>query len=360
MLTPLALLLACHAPGVQVVDARELGSLEQSAWITGRDGGYAGPAFGQDVWLYGDTILSVENEDGATWCNNTASWTADLDASDGLTDFTDWADGRGVPVEFLPRTDEEAAFNAAHEGDDCAEEPCGARWALWPAALVADEPRERALVFYHLIYAEPGEWNFSAAGGGIATWGGLDLAPERPEVSPGAEHPTLLFQAGEPELGAAALVEGDDLYAFACEGGYAKPCVLGRVPLSDALDRGAWAFWDGGGWSAEVGAAEALFDAHTMLSVQHLAAFDLYIALYNRPMDDRVYLRSAPALTGPWSRDEAVFVAEPSWDGAAAYGAMAHPELDRGDGRFIYLTYFRSPADWEGEIRLVELELSAR
>jgi hypothetical protein len=342
------------------VDVREIGTLEHSSWIKGRDGGYSAPAFGQDVWLYGDTILSVENEDGDTWCNNTASWTADFAASDGLGGFTDWAGARGVPVEFIPRTEEEAAFNAAHAGDPCAEEPCGARWAIWPGAMVADEASARALVFYYLIYGEPGEWNFWSVGAGIATWGGLEVAPERPEVSPGAEHPTLLFHEGEPGFGSAALVEGDDLYAFACEGGFAKPCKLGRVALAEALDRGAWTFWDGAGWSAEIGEAEALFDAHTMLSVQHIAALDLYIALYNGPMDDRIYVRSAPALTGPWSASEAVFMAEPSWDGANAYGAMAHPELERQDGLFVYLTYFRSPADWEGEIRLVELELASR
>ncbi len=52
-------------------------------------------------------------------------------------------------------------------------------------------------------------------------------------------------------------------------------------------------------------------------------------------------------------------MADPSYNGDAAYGAMAHPELDRGDGAFVYVSYFRSPADWEGEIQLVEIELAA-
>jgi len=357
MLT-LLLLLGCHPPGVVVAEAREVGSLEQSPLIAGRDGGYSGLVFDRDVWLYGDTVLSMANEDGSTWCNNSASWTTDLDASDGLADFEDWAGDRGIPVELLPRTEEEAAFNAAHEGDDCEQEPCGARWALWPGAIVPADGQ--ALIFYFLIYAEPGAWNFEGRGAGIATWAGLDTAPVRPEVSPDAEHPTLLFHEGEPGFGSAALVVGEDLFSFACEGDFTKPCRLGRVPVAEALDRAAWTFWDGAGFSPDIGEAEALFDAHTMLSVHYLAAFDLYLALYNGPMDDRVYLRTAPDLTGPWSDPEAVFMAEPSWDGGSAYGAMAHPELDRDDGATVYLTYFRSPADWTGEIRLVELSLHAR
>ena len=96
-----------------------------------------------------------------------------------------------------------------------------------------------------------------------------------------------------------------------------------------------------------------------MLSVHYNPTLERYLAVYNRPLDDRVFLRTAEAVEGPWSDEEAVFMAEQSWDGANAYGAMAHPELDRDDGRFVYLTYFRSPDDWEGELQLVELELAA-
>ncbi len=132
------------------------------------------------------------------------------------------------------------------------------------------------------------------------------------------------------------------------------------MPLAQALELEAWRYWDGGDWSADLDDAVGVFDAHTMLSVHHNAHLDRYLALYNRPMDDRVYLRTAPALEGPWSGDQAAFWAEPSHDGASAYGAMAHPELDREDGRFVYFSYFRSPADQEGEIQLVELELARR
>ncbi len=352
--------LACSGPELRVLSVTELGPIEQSSMIRGRDGGYSGMAFDRSVWLYGDTVLSMENEEGSSWCNNTASWTEDLDASDNISGFTDWLGDRLVPVEFLPQTEDEAAFNEAHEGEDCAEEPCGARWALWPAAIVEDPQRERALIFYHLIYGENGEWNFESVGSGIATWGGLDQQPERPVVDAEHEQPTLLWHDPMTAFGAAALVEDETLYAFACEGGFSKRCLLGRADLADALLVDSWRYWDGQGWSADLETAASVFDAHTMLSVHYNASVERYLALYNRPMDDRVYLRTAPALEGPWSNDQAVFMAQASHDGASAYGAMAHPELDREDGRFVYFSYFRSPADWEGELQLVELELAGR
>jgi len=359
MLPLIPLLLACHAPELQVEFVTELGPIEQSSMIRGRDGGYSGRVFDHSVWLYGDSILAMENEDGSSWCNNTASWTLDLDASDNIEGFTDWVGARLVPVELLPQTDDEAAFNAAHSGEHCLEEPCGARWALWPGAIVDDPERDRALVFYNLIYGETGEWNFESVGSGIATWDGLDQQPQRPVVDPDHDQPTLHWHDPLTAFGAAALVQDDELYAFACEGGWDKPCLLGRVALADAMDPAAWRYWNGDDYGAALDDAAAVFDAHTMLSVHYNAALERYLAVYNRPMDDRVYLRTAMEIEGPWSDDEAVFMANPSYNGDAAYGAMAHPELDRDDGAFIYVSYFRSPAEWEGEIQLVEIELAA-
>ncbi|MCP4536473.1 MAG: hypothetical protein GY832_04945, partial [Chloroflexi bacterium] len=43
--------------GLALVAATELGVLETSAWIRGRDGGYSGVFEGRSVWLYGDTTL---------------------------------------------------------------------------------------------------------------------------------------------------------------------------------------------------------------------------------------------------------------------------------------------------------------
>ena len=144
------------AAEVEVVGARDLGALEVTDAIRGRDGGYSVLAWERSVWAYGDSILAFEGEDGSAWRNNTASWTADRDAADGVTGFSERVDGLGAPIELLPRTAEEAEFNAAHDGGDPNyEEPCGARKMLWPGAMVDDPARGRVLVLYSMFYGEP-------------------------------------------------------------------------------------------------------------------------------------------------------------------------------------------------------------
>lgn len=366
---PLLACIACAAcddrppPSVRTLAARDLGRLETSAKIRGRDGGYSALAFGRSVWLYGDSILASPGDDGGTWRNNTMSHTADLDARDGLTGFTDRADPGGGPIEFIPRTDEEAAFNRDHAQDadgQCRKTPCGARYALWPTALVSDSPRNRALAFYLKIYGEPGEWNFHSEGYSVATWAGLDQPPVRPHIAARPDlDPTLLFGRDEPAFGSAALVEGDDLYVYGCEGGFTKPCKLARVPLAEVLDRTKWRYWDGTTFSPDLGAAKSLFDGHTMLSVHASPAAGGFLAVYSRPLDDHIYLRTAPRPEGPWSGEALAVTTMKSADGSATYGGMAHAELAREGGRFEYVSYYRSTGPFAGEVRMVEVELQS-
>jgi hypothetical protein len=346
-------------PEVAMRAVRDLGPVETAASIRGRDGGYSLLRDGQAMFFFGDTILTSPGVDGTSWRNNTCASTADLDAQDGLGGFAERGDALGAPVECFPQTAGEQAFNQAHAGDPCLEEPCGARYAVWPGSVVEDPERSRALAFYHLIVAEPGDFNFSRVGSSLAVWRDDQEAPERPELAPGAERPTLMFPLSDPAFGSAALVEDGWLYAFACETDWvAKPCRQGRVRLADALDRARWEFWAGDGWSADVGEAVSVMEGNDMLVVawnRHLARF---LAVYNQPMDHRVMLRTALHPEGPWSAPlEAFTCLEPTEGSEWIYDALPHPELAREDGRVQYLTYSRTTGFLQSELRLVELEL---
>lgn len=346
-----------EAPSI-VVAARDLGPLEQSAAIRGRDGGYSGLFQGRSVWIYGDTILGVEDEDGSSWRNNSVSHTADLDAADGITGFIEPLSGAGVPLALFPQTEAEQAFNQAHSGPDC-QDPCGARWALWPGPIVEDPARDRALIIYSKIYGEPGEWNFHGVGMGIAVWPGLDQPVERPVVRPGSEHPTLLFAEGERIFESAAVVMGDLLYLFGC-GGDDKECRLARVPLDSVHDRATWRFFAGdGAWSPDVDDAVGLFRAMDMSTVHWNRHLGAWLAVYSPPFENRVMIRTSPALTGPWSLPMEAFQTMAPGDDPDhfAYSGLGHGEYARDGGRFEYISYYRGTAPWAGEIRLVEIEL---
>ncbi len=333
----------CGTPAeLQVAAAREIGLVPQSALIQGHDGGASFVAWGHAVWIYGDTPLNENDAQGFTWHSNSFATTDDFDPSDGLGGFGERLDGAGAPLPLVANTDEEAAFNAAHQGDPCATQPCGARWAIWPGAAAFDESAGRAYVFYGLIYAEPGDFNFHGVGQSIAVWSDFSSLPERPVVAPSSPHPTALFGEGEPGYGAAALLDGGFLYSFACEKATLTfPCTMARVPPAQALDRAAWRYWDGGAWSADLAAARALFDGAPSMRVffdQHLAR---WIAVYSAPLSDDVVARTAPALTGPWSDDARLFTADRKGMGGWTYDAEAHPELSPDGGRTLYVSHTR-------------------
>jgi len=349
--------LGCAAPDVRVADVEDLGPLVDDPSIKARDGGYSAEVDGYSVWVYGDSVLTLEGEDGSSWRHNTWSWTADLDLAGGLDDFEQRTDDLGAPVPLFVETQAEATYNAAHQGDDCAD-PCGARQVLWPGALVADPVRGGALITFVKIHGEPGPWNFHALGSGIAHWPDPTQPVERAPLRPTAEHPTTLFDQDEPIFSTAALVEGEWLYVFGCGGSSAKACTLARVPVADALDRSAWVFWQGSHWGPDLDSAEPVMRAMDIASVHHDARLDLYIAVYSAPLSERVELRTAPELTGPWSSAVHVFDALAAPDGTAPYSALAHAEIDAGDD--LLISYYRSLGDWEGEIRLVRVGLDPR
>ena len=336
-------------PPAPLESAVELEVMEQAPEIAGRDGGYSALLWGHSVWNFGDTVLSVPDVDGETWHHNSWSVTDDLDAADGLTGFSETLDAAGAPAYFIAPTPEEEAFNGAHRGDDCLETPCGARWAVWPMQPVFDSARSRALIFYELVYAEPGDFNFHTEGIGVAVWDRLGEPTQRPEATPGHEHPTLLFfsrELGEPDfgLGSQILNEGgaDMLYTFGQrQDGLEHPCVLGRVPVTEVLDRGAWTYWDGEGWSPDLGDARRVFNGSPILTVEWNDYLGRWLAVYSQPADNQVAMRTAPALTGPWSGARLLFTADRKTSEGWVYDAIQHAELAADGGKVIYVSHSR-------------------
>lgn len=350
------LLLACSPDGPRVSSAEEIGVLEQSEAIQGRDGGQSALLFGRSVWIYGDTVLNVSDQDGRNWHHNSVSWSDDLDASDGLTGFEEPLDAAGAPAYLIAPTEEEAAFNEAHWDDGDCEEPCGARWAVWPGSPVWDEERQRAIVFYGVIYAEPGDFNFEGVGGSIALWDDPDGLPERPELGRYADHPDLLWGPDEGEWSNAPAIADDHLHGFSCpQRGWDRPCFLGRAPLERVQDHDAWRYWTGESWSRDPDDADKLFDGAPIMSLSFNSYLDSWLVVYSPPLDDGIYARTAPELTGPWSSRTKLYTVESEH---TPYDAVHHAELSEGGGRVEYITWSRPTGEgWFGtELALLRVE----
>ena len=347
-------------PGFKIVAVKDLGILETNPLIRARDGGYSCLFAGRFVWLYGDTILDRGGEDGRTWLGNSWSWTNDMDPAGGIGPFFERTDSKGMPTEFFPLTEKERAFNQAHRGDPCAEKPCGARWAIWPGAMIADPKRRRTLIFYTKVYVEKGYFNFQSLGQGIAIWDHFKTLPARPRLSSKSHHPTLLFTKDEPGFGSAALVLKGRLYAYGCKlDGLKKPCYVARVNMAKALNRNAWKFYAGQGqWVAACERARPVFTGNDIMSVFFNPYLNRFMALYSRPLESRVMVRTAAKPEGPWSEAiEAFKTKTPLVDPRWVYDGLAHPEYSKENGRILFITYSRRIGFLESEMRLVTMEI---
>jgi hypothetical protein len=348
------------APALSVATVKDLGVIQTNPDILGRDGGYSALFQGYSVWLYGDSFLSKPNAEDETLISDSWSFTTNLNAQDGITGFQERLDSSGAPTMILPLTAAEQAFNQAHNGNDCQEQPCGARWALWPSSIVVNPANNRALIFYMLVSAKPGNFNFQGVGDSVAVWQQFQQQPQRPTLNPPIvpDHPDLLFTQNEPSFGSASLVSNGTLYAYGC--GYNSGCKLGKVAPSSAQNRSAWSFYAGNGnWSSQISDSVTVFNDANILSISWNAFLECYLAVYSPPFSQNVVMRTSPNPEGPWSSEVVAFVAMQPTTGNV-YDALAHVEYDSNGGQTIYVSYSRStPAPFTSQVRLVAVEFQS-
>jgi hypothetical protein len=354
------------APSGIVSAVTDMGPIQTNSRILGRDGGYSALFSGYSVWVYGDTFLASPNAQGDGLISDSWSFTSNLTAQNGITGFQERLDSAGAPTMILAYTAEEQAFNSAHSGNPCQQQPCGARWALWPSAIVADTANNRALIFYMLISALPGTFNFQAVGYSVAAWQNFQDQPQRPVLNPPivTDHPDLLFTQDEPSFGSAALIVNGRLYAYGCgtpPNGSGKPCRLGRVDPANVLDRNSWTFYAANGnWSPQISDAVSVFGGDDFLSVSWNPYLQLYVAVYNAPVSSDVMMRTSVNPEGPWSGETKIFTAmQPTAGVSWVYDTLTHPEFNGENGRTMYLSYSRGTGTFSSEVRLVSLEFSS-
>jgi hypothetical protein len=330
------LLVACNQAELVVVEAEQIGTVARSEWIQGRDGGGSAHAFGRSVWVYGDTVLEMEAEDGTNWHTN--SYDLALPES-WMTGFETPSDGVGAPRYFVELSADERAWNDLHASGD---------WALWPSDPQFDAERNRAWILYGLYNDE------LPSGIGIASWDGLDQPVVRRTF--GDDDSYLLFPAPETEWGAGMVIDDDWLYAFGCRHhALSRPCMIGRAPLEDPSDRASWRFFDGDDWNVDSDRAEQLFDGAPIMELSWNAGLDRWLLIYSKPFDRDVVARTAESLSGPWSHEEVLFRAP----GEAPYDAVHHPDLEEQDGLVQYITYSQPTTGWFGsEHQLWRVELA--
>jgi hypothetical protein len=363
-LAALLLLLGCGnsgAPaGVTVLSVKEVGTVPDPPGCGGRDVGFSARFGGHSTWIFGDTFFADASADGYHWRSNTWSYTDETDASTGLGGWVHGLGADGKPLQLVPQTADEQAFDDAHNGSPCpAGSDCGARHTPWLQDFVVDPATGTALVFYTKEYTEPtGSFAFTGEGTSIATWASPSAPAVRPAVQPGASDPTLLFTVDEPPWGAAALVANTTLYAYACPGGsLSNPCRVARVPMDHALDRASWEFWNGSAWVSDWHSAVSVFDGAPLMTVHFSEHLNKFLAIYLVPLRTDMALRTADHPEGPWSAEQRFGTAAPALDGSWDYALASHHEFAIDGGRVEYLSYFQPGKFLDGVVHLVEVTL---
>ena len=283
---------------------------------------------GRTVWLFGDTFIAKSNahvRSESEMVRNTVAIQTGEDPRTASITFHWRQDSDGSPTSFFPER--------------------GERW-YWPGhGIRLDEGP--LVIFLYAIVAAPGQ------GLGFATAGYAIAVISDPDGSPDAWNPRVVDIAPstfDAVPATAVIQDGAYIVAVAIrqEGTHAGALV--RYPTGSlaegVVDVAEWWADDGRGWVPESsfgagGPAFVLNDAGSECSLhwdERMGSF-IHIASYGFGAST-IGLRTAPALTGPWSSPVVVYrPPESDGPGAFVYAAKAHPELVGPDAADLVVTY---------------------
>lgn len=331
-----------------VVAVKPLGLVKQNKYVNCRDGTYSALIQGKPLWTFNDTCLSKGGVLGDQFIDNTLAWDGTRNAAKGIWLEHDLKDSQGVPTRFVPFTDYEIAFNASHAPNELA---------IWPGHIVPDPARDRALIFFGTVY-RGSDIGFNGVGGGIAVLSLKDRTVSRPiqNPDPSVADRTYLWTGTEQQYSGGYLLVGDMLYNYGGRGkGLITQMHVARVPLSDALDKSQWRYYDGkGGWSTNPADSKYVYvggaAGDTLFWSDHLG---LFVTVFQPFLSNDVFYRVARHPEGPWSEQAYLFTAEQGTD--PSYAARVHTEYAKDGGRVQYITYVKNTGFLSQELPLVEV-----
>ncbi len=292
--------------------AVDLGTVFRGAsrTILGLDGAFSTPVGrGRALWVFGDTLIG--------------SWTASGDrgvtrmpsSTGAFVEDPDWRDGF-----------EHAQFVGGDRPRSLLAPAPGSE-RVWPLDWVRSRGK---LELYYVAIARTGNGalDFEVLGSGLARASGTD--PLRFVPGP------LMWRHGAPAFGGSALEHGGWLYVYAP----GRPSYLARVRPAQVGDVEAYRYWAGQGrWTRAWKDGRTLPNSGAEASVRWDDYLNLFVMI-DVGLAKTVRVRFAPEPWGPWTAPREVCPCQAATDAEAmCYGGKQHSELDRDDGREIFVTY---------------------
>lgn len=342
-------------PAAPTVTGKVMGTVHQNDRVAARDNGTSAKLDGKSYWIFDDTIL----EDPWGMYSSTAAVTQDLNASDGidLVSGDGFSTAAAAPRDLVPHTAAEVAFEKAHDeaSTGCTaatDQYCGATFAYWPGATVADTVNHRILFTYGKLCRG------GADGTPCSGWLGKDLGTGVAALDPKTKTVTRLTGLGRTAV--AQSIEGADPTIVWGDG--SAPVQTGdvvvkgllyteggaRVPLTQINDLSAYRYWTGSAWVADRTklAANGFIRGAAGGTQFWSAAIASWVNVYMPYGTNKVMYQVAGQPMGPWSAEHLAFTV-PAGDGTT-YALFAHPEYAQGNGSVQYLTWYDHESGHQG------------
>jgi len=323
-----------------ILSVKNLGAqfLDNRVGVTGMDGATSvALASGESLWMFGDTVEgpfeSIRKLELTKLRSNTGAVVPRQDVSKGITEFRFLTDGSGKRLrQIVPyEADENSAVHR-----------------LWPIHGVA--VGRQVYVFYHHITLLKGVevfTNFQLDGMGIARAEFGEFKFKR-LVSPDGTRE--FWKGNHPSFGVFVQREDDFIYLW---GSLATGMYLARTRPNTIEDLASFEYLVEAPdskhserppyWSKTFRPTAMLFDAvPNEMSASFNAYLGKYVAFHSLHRENKIVLRTAERIVGPWSESQVVYRPAKTRDTDLIYAAKEHPELAREGGRVLYVTFLNS------------------
>lgn len=312
--------------------------LTNSVGVTGADGATSIPlSAANSLWIFGDTVegpfKTIRNLDLTKLRSNTAALVPRQDASHGIKDFRFLSDATGKrPRQIVPF--------------DPNENPSQTRiWAVHGITSGDD-----IYLFYHRITLLKGVdvfVNFQLNGMGIAKANARDLKFSRLTAPDG----TREFWKGEqPTFGVFVMKADEYVYLW---GSLMTGMFLARTSPDRIEDLSSYEYLVQAPtaaqphvtprWDKTFQPTAPLFDSvPNEMSAAYNQHLKKYIAIHSYNRDNKIVMRIADDIVGPWSAPEVIYRPKLTGDDDLIYAAKEHPELAQDGGRKIYVSFVNS------------------
>lgn len=293
---------------------------------------------GESLWVFGDTVEgpfeTIRNLDLTNLLSNTGAIVPPQDVSQGIKQFDYLASADGKrPRQLVP-------FVAG-------EDP--ARNRLWPihGACVGDE----VYLFYHKITTDPEVdvfENFTIVGMGVARAPAGKLEFERLTAPDG----TMEFWKGDQPGFGVFVQQLPDGYIYLC-GCYWTGMFLARTRPETIANLASYEYLVEAPmpaapgieprWDKQFSPTAVLFDSvPNEMSAAYNPYLERYVAIHVYNRENKLALRTALNITGPWSEPEVFFQPAKIKDSDLFTAGKEHPELQAEGGKVMYVTYVNS------------------